>query len=364
MITNSLSTLKIHKLTQEQYDRELNAGRIDETAIYLTPEESIDEQIDSALVNAMFFKYLKVQMPSSSRWSDITYGNEKFVAVASDSDMAAYSFDGKNWLSATLPSKSDWVKVAYGAGVFIAIAYFSNKYAYSYDGITWQEGSLTSSLKWTSLVFDEGYYMFYTVPEEGTACKYTMDGSDWGMDNLPIEAQWTDMTFDGSECVIVARNSNNIVTGNLASWTPRTHNGPSSGLAAVASNGNGLTVAIGADSTGYVCWSSNRTTWNGVYISQKPWSDITYGDGKFVIVASGTNSAAYSSDGANWTEVKLPSTASWSNVSYGGGAFVACAADSDAVAVSYDGITWIGSEKKILDKNGNDITSIIKEILS
>ena len=42
MITENLSTLKIHKLTQEQYVRELEAGRIDESAIYLTPYEEID----------------------------------------------------------------------------------------------------------------------------------------------------------------------------------------------------------------------------------------------------------------------------------------------------------------------------------
>ncbi len=42
MITENLSTLKIHKLTQEQYNRELDAGRIDENALYLTPDEEID----------------------------------------------------------------------------------------------------------------------------------------------------------------------------------------------------------------------------------------------------------------------------------------------------------------------------------
>ena len=45
MITENLSTLKIHKLTKEQYDRELTAGNIDETAIYLTPEEENDKAI-------------------------------------------------------------------------------------------------------------------------------------------------------------------------------------------------------------------------------------------------------------------------------------------------------------------------------
>lgn len=42
MITENLSTLKIHKLTKEQYDREFEAGRIDENALYLTPDEEMD----------------------------------------------------------------------------------------------------------------------------------------------------------------------------------------------------------------------------------------------------------------------------------------------------------------------------------
>lgn len=40
MKTENLSTLKIHKLTQAQYDRELAAGNIDESALYLIPEEA------------------------------------------------------------------------------------------------------------------------------------------------------------------------------------------------------------------------------------------------------------------------------------------------------------------------------------
>ena len=41
MITENLSTLKIHKLSQAQYDRELSAGNIDENALYLTPDEIV-----------------------------------------------------------------------------------------------------------------------------------------------------------------------------------------------------------------------------------------------------------------------------------------------------------------------------------
>lgn len=39
METKNVSNLKIHKLTQAQYDRELAAGNIDEYALYLTPDE-------------------------------------------------------------------------------------------------------------------------------------------------------------------------------------------------------------------------------------------------------------------------------------------------------------------------------------
>jgi hypothetical protein len=39
MQIENLTTLKIHKLTKKQYERELKAGRIDTNAIYLTPDE-------------------------------------------------------------------------------------------------------------------------------------------------------------------------------------------------------------------------------------------------------------------------------------------------------------------------------------
>ena len=40
MITQNLPLLKIHKLTEEQYRRELDAGRVDPSALYLTPDDT------------------------------------------------------------------------------------------------------------------------------------------------------------------------------------------------------------------------------------------------------------------------------------------------------------------------------------
>lgn len=78
MKTENLSTLKIHKLTQEQYDRELAAGRIDENAIYLTPDEEIIFPVDS--VNG---KTGAVNLSAS----DVGAATEKYV----DDSIVTYS---------------------------------------------------------------------------------------------------------------------------------------------------------------------------------------------------------------------------------------------------------------------------------
>ena len=38
MITENVPVLKMHKLTQEQYNREFENGNLEENALYLTPE--------------------------------------------------------------------------------------------------------------------------------------------------------------------------------------------------------------------------------------------------------------------------------------------------------------------------------------
>ena len=46
MKTENLHALKIHNLSQEQYDRELEAGRIDKNAMYLTPDNELTEHAE------------------------------------------------------------------------------------------------------------------------------------------------------------------------------------------------------------------------------------------------------------------------------------------------------------------------------
>ena len=41
-LTENLSVLQIHKLTEDQYQQILESGNVDETVLYLTPDEEID----------------------------------------------------------------------------------------------------------------------------------------------------------------------------------------------------------------------------------------------------------------------------------------------------------------------------------
>ena len=65
-------------------------------------------------------------MPANANWQSVCYGNGKFVAMAMNSTIAAYSADGITWTKTTLPNKLSWQSVCYGNGKFVAMANSSN----------------------------------------------------------------------------------------------------------------------------------------------------------------------------------------------------------------------------------------------
>jgi hypothetical protein len=106
---------------------------------------------------------------------------------------------------------------------------------------------------------------------------------------------------------------------------------------------------IASEGSNSVYVSNNGTTWeNSGSLQTLPfqvrWRGAAYGGGKFVVVASPSSIAAYSSDGITWTQTSMPSSQRWGAVAYGGGKFVAIAGrdnpSSSVAAYSLDGITW------------------------
>jgi hypothetical protein len=74
-------------------------------------------------------------MPAYADWGSITFGKNKFVAIAINSDKVATSEDGISWTLGTMPISAFWNDVVYSNNQFMAIT--RNQIAKSTDGLTW-----------------------------------------------------------------------------------------------------------------------------------------------------------------------------------------------------------------------------------
>ena len=145
----------------------------------------------------------------------------KFVAVAANSNAAAYSADGITWTASTLPSSASWYGVTYGNGKFVAVAYGSNTAAYSSDGITWTASALPSNTTWYSVAYGNG--KFVAVAQGGTAAAYSTDGINWTASTLPSSASLYCVTYGNGKFVAVAYNSTAAAySADGITWTAST----------------------------------------------------------------------------------------------------------------------------------------------
>lgn len=88
---------------------------------------------------------------------------------------------------------------------------------------------------------------------------------------------------------------------------------------------------------------ADETTWqiNEIIPNDHPWwKDITYGAGKFVIIANNDNRIAYTEDlGVTWNiDIISENSESWSTICYDGSKFIALSIDK--MVTSEDAITW------------------------
>jgi hypothetical protein len=270
-------------------------------------------------------------LPASRKWTRVTYGDGKYVAVAFDSDKGAYSTDGITWTEMSMPANRRWQGVAYGDGKFVAVASNSDKGAYSTDGITWTEMTLPASRRWECLTYGDG--KFVTVAVNSMYGAYSTDGITWTEMTLPAKKDWSSVTYGDGKFVAVSNSVSLMGAYSIdgITWTETTLTSKLNWRS--VTYGNGKFVALAANtqtsSTSLCAYSTDGINWTGTTLpSSGSWVSITYGDGKFVAIIFNTDKGAYSADGISWTEFTLPASSPWYEVTYGNGKFVAVAANT------------------------------------
>lgn len=180
-------------------------------------------------------------------WNDLAFGNGKWVAIRTGSNMAAYSTDAINWNYTTLPTTINWDSVCYGNGKFVATANSetsTNVGAISTDGITWNPMFFPINGNWVSITYGNG--MFVVISYNSKVSMYSINGTDWHQSELPAKQNWYAITY-----------------------------------------GNGTFVAIAESNI--AAYSTDGINWKPTFLTDNvTWKDVTYGNGSFVAVGNNT----------------------------------------------------------------------------
>lgn len=192
------------------------------------------------------------KLPAYAGWTAVTYGNGKFVTIAFNRDMAAYSTDGINWTNATLPVSASWNGLTYGNGKFVAVAGNSTTVVYSTDGINWVTAKLPVYANWGHITYGDG--KFVAIDFISDIAAYSADGINWERTTLPVSANWSHINYGNGKFVAVAYNND---------------------IAAYSADG--------------INWEKTTLPFSAA------WKCVTYGNGIFVSVSLNSDKAAYSS---------------------------------------------------------------------
>lgn len=132
---------------------------------------------------------------------------------------------------------------------------------------------------------------------------FTAPGFSAGSTTLPSSLQWTSIAGNGVRWVAVASGSSVMAyTDNGNSWTLGAL--PASASWKQVKWVGELFIAIASD--GVAAKSANGISWSAMTMpAAAAWTDVTYGNGTWVVTASGENYVATSTDAITWTTANI-----------------------------------------------------------
>jgi hypothetical protein len=193
---------------------------------------------------------------TSAIWVGVTFGAQKFVAVASDVTTLRISSDGDIWDQTGTLTTTGFTAIAYGKNRFVAINSGTNVTNYATSTTltgTWTAGTLPSSSNWNSIAYGNNRFVAVSSTS-GTIAAYSLDGITWTASTLPATAVWTSVRYGQGVFLAVSTTTAAATSPDGVTWTVRATSTAASGFSAITfgnRNRYGLFVGVGG-STGTV----------------------------------------------------------------------------------------------------------------
>jgi len=265
-------------------------------------------------------------------------GSGKFVVLQQNGTAGLYSFNGINWPDGfNLPVSADWISIANGNNMFVAVANESDIAISSMDGLVWTQRTLPEVRRWNSVIYGQG--IFFAVSRDGNSAAQSIDGITWTSVTMPnagdsSENEWVGTAY-GKKMFIVVSGGTNLVAKGIYNNTTNSWSWNWYVMDVIEDSslknwvgmayGNNRFVSIARQ--GDVSYSFDGEEWYPAAMPTKNnlqpynWTNIKYAQGVFFAIANNgpgnTNVAATSYDGIVWQIRQLSTAASWKDLAFG-----------------------------------------------
>ena len=248
--------------------------------------------------------YMLYSDNAGQTWTEVTHdvtgvdfhtvvaGDNRFIAVAGQSNQYVFSLTGENWTTRSFPGANNWTHATYGGGKFVVCAAAYANFLYSDDGLTWTEtphgGAVSAFAK---VAYGQG--KFISISNEDRAVAISSDGVSWNRVNNKLPTEFA--------------TSNSIEFCGFAYGDNRFVGITESGKTCYSVDG-GATFQLGGD-----------VPQNGG--SSLIYTDLKYGNGVWMATARDgaagpTNLVAVTQDGLTWSQYNLDASQNWGTLTY------------------------------------------------
>lgn len=264
-----------------------------------------------------------------------------------------------SWEAASMPEGWSWDRIAYGGGRFVAIAGDSSgKAAYSADGESWTVANLPEERRWGPIAYGDGKFIVLS-PESVFAV--SLNGAGWtkGTTSIEISGSWNGFAYGGGKFAAISSDGHVMYSADGEIWMEsrlpalEDPDNPSNFWSQLAF-GNGRFLAK-ADTGNFAAYSTDGVNWIKTtlpFSSKNTWALLAFESGKFVALSY--SKASYSADGVSWSLVDIEDPEKWGYwgiFAAGGGKFAAIGVESSKSIYSTDGLNWNAAQLPALSSN-------------